>query len=78
MYAVVVREGGRLSYEQVDDPVAGPGEVVVELQTAAVNRRDLFVRRGVYPFPLPVIPGSDGAGVRRDTGEDVIIFPALD
>ena len=78
MYAVVVREGDRLSYEQVDDPVAGPGEVVVELRTAAVNRRDTFVRRGVYPFPLPVIPGSDGAGVRRDTGEEVVIFPALE
>lgn len=27
-----------------DDPVAGPGEVLVEVQAAAVNRRDLLVR----------------------------------
>jgi NADPH:quinone reductase-like Zn-dependent oxidoreductase len=28
-------------------------------------------------FPLPVIPGSDGAGIRRDTGEEVVIYPGL-
>ena len=33
------------------------------------------MRRGVYPFPLPLVPGSDGAGVRRDTGEEVVILP---
>ena len=32
MKAVLVREGGALSYEDFDDPVAGPGEVVVELR----------------------------------------------
>ena len=77
MQAVLVREGGALSYEQFHDPVAGPGEVVVELKAAALNRHDLLVRKGVYPFPLPVVPGSDGAGVRRDTGEEVVILPAL-
>jgi zinc-binding alcohol dehydrogenase/oxidoreductase len=80
MKAVVVREGGVLSYEDVDDPVAGPGEVVVELKAAAVNRRDLLVRNPpgpAYQFPLPVIPGSDGAGTRRDTGEEVVIYPGL-
>jgi zinc-binding alcohol dehydrogenase/oxidoreductase len=80
MKAVLVREGGALSYEDVDDPVAGPGEVVVELRAAAVNRRDLLVRNPpgpAYEFPLPLIPGSDGAGVRRDTGEEVVIYPGL-
>lgn len=78
MHAAVVHEGGELSFEQVADPQPGLGEVVVELRAAAVNRRDLLVRRGVYPFPLPLIPGSDGAGIRRDTGDEVVIFPALD
>ena len=78
MHAVLVHEGGELVYEQVDDPQPGPGEVVVELQAAAVNRRDLAVRRGFYSFPLPLIPGSDGAGIRRDTGEEIVILPALD
>lgn len=77
MQAARVHEGDRLVYETVTDPVAGPGEVVVELRCAAVNRRDLLVRKGVYPFPLPITPGSDGAGIRRDTGEEVVILPAL-
>ena len=77
MLAVQVHEGGELRHETVTDPVAAPGEVIVELRTAALNRRDLLVAGGTYPFPLPLIPGSDGAGVRRDTGEEVVIFPTL-
>jgi zinc-binding alcohol dehydrogenase/oxidoreductase len=80
MKAVVVNEGGALSYEDHPDPVAGSGEVVVELKAAAVNRRDLLVRNPpgpAYVFDLPLIPGSDGAGVRRDTGEEVVIYPGL-
>jgi zinc-binding alcohol dehydrogenase/oxidoreductase len=78
MYAAIVRAGGELSFEQAADPQPGLGEVVVELRTAAVNRRDIFVRRGVYPFSLPLIPGPDGAGIRRDTGDEMVIFPSLD
>jgi len=78
MLGVQVHDGGELRFETVADPVADPGEVVVELRTAALNRRDLLVAGGTYPFPLPLIPGSDGAGVRRDTGEEVVIYPALD
>jgi zinc-binding alcohol dehydrogenase/oxidoreductase len=80
MKAVLVQEGGALSYEDFDDPVAGPGEVVVELHAAAVNRRELLVRNPpgpAYQFELPLVPGSDGAGVRRDTGEEVVIYPTI-
>lgn len=77
MQAVRVHDGGELRYETVPDPVPGPGEVLVELHRAGLNRRDLLVTTGVYPFPLPLIPGSDGAGVRRDTGEEVVILPGL-
>lgn len=77
MQAVRVHEGGVLAFETAPDPEPGPGEVVVELRAAALNRRDLLVRKGVYPFPLPLVPGSDGAGVRRDTGEEVVVLPSL-
>jgi NADPH:quinone reductase-like Zn-dependent oxidoreductase len=77
MFAVRVHDEGRLVYEQVDDPEPKAGEVVVELRAAGLNRRDAFVASGIYPFPLPLIPGSDGAGVRRDTGEEVVILPAV-
>lgn len=59
------------------DPEPTAGWVVVELRAAALNRRDTLVRQGVYEFPFPYVLGSDGAGVRRDTGEDVVILPSL-
>jgi NADPH:quinone reductase-like Zn-dependent oxidoreductase len=77
MQAVRVHEGGELRFETVPDPVPKPGEVLVELRAAGLNRRDLLVRDGVYPYPMPLVPGSDGAGVRRDTGEEVVINPGL-
>ena len=80
MQAVRVHEPGRpsaLQYETAPDPTAGPGEVVVELCAAALNRRDTLVRSGVYDFPLPLVPGSDGAGVVRGTGEEVVLLPGL-
>ena len=80
MQAVRVHEGGELRYEEVPEPSAGPGEVLVDLRTAALNRRDLLVRKPpgpAYEFPLPLVPGSDGAGVRRDTGEEVVVYPGL-
>jgi NADPH:quinone reductase-like Zn-dependent oxidoreductase len=77
MQAVRVHEGSSLRYETVPDPTPGPGEAVVELRAAGLNRRDLLVRTGTYPFPLPLVAGSDGAGVRRDTGDEVVILPGL-
>jgi len=87
--AVVLSETGGpevLRVVTAPDPVAGPGEVVVSLMAAALNRRDVFVRKGIAPSPLPVIPGSDGAGVVRSLGagvsgltegDEVVILPAL-
>ena len=77
LQAVRVHEGAALVHEAAPDPKQRAGEVVVELRAAALNRRDLYVRQGLQPFPLPLVPGSDGAGVRRDTGEEVVVYPAL-
>ncbi|HMM49714.1 MAG TPA: zinc-binding dehydrogenase [Miltoncostaeaceae bacterium] len=68
------------------DPTAGPGQVVVQIRAAAVNHRDVFLRRGIAPSPLPVIIGSDGVGVVRELGagvsgvapgDEVVILPSL-
>lgn len=77
MQAVRVHEGGELVHETVPDPVPAAGEVLVELRCAGLNRRDSLVAQGVYPFSLPLVPGSDGSGVRRDTGEEVIVYPGF-
>jgi NADPH:quinone reductase-like Zn-dependent oxidoreductase len=79
--AVVLSEFGGpevLRSGQLSDPDPAAGEVVVELRAAALNRRDTGIRRGAYgDFELPLVLGSDGAGVRRDTGDEVVILPSL-
>lgn len=80
MQAVVVREWGGpevLRCEDMPDPVPAAGETLVEVRASAVNWHDVLVRRTGRGFPLPSILGMDGAGVRRDTGEEVVILPAL-
>lgn len=89
MNAVVLTETGApdvLRVGSAPDPVAGAGEVVVALRAAALNRRDVYLRKGIAPSPLPVIPGSDGAGVVRSIGagvsgvsegDEVVILPSL-
>lgn len=77
-----VKPGGeiaKLYYEEVADPKAGPGEIIVCLRYAALNRRDVFVRQGLYPgIQVPAIPGSDGAGVIAELGEGVEGFKVGD
>ena len=74
MKAVRIHEDGGpdvLRYEDVDDPVAGPGEVLVSLRAAALNHLDVWVRKGLPSVPKPRILGADGAGVIADLGEGV-------
>ncbi|MGI6869762.1 MULTISPECIES: zinc-binding dehydrogenase [Amycolatopsis] len=78
--AVVLREFGSADVLRpgvVPDPAAEPGWVTVRLEAAALNWHDVLVRRGQYRSPLPHVLGADGAGVRTDTGEDVVIVPSL-
>jgi zinc-binding alcohol dehydrogenase/oxidoreductase len=91
MQAIVLRDLGgpeHLRLESVPDPQPGPGEVVVRLKAAALNHRDVWIRRGLYAgIKLPVILGSDGAGTvsavgpKADAkllGREVVINPGLD
>lgn len=91
MRAARISEHGGLDairVETVPVPRPGPGEVLVEVRAAGLNHLDLWVRRGVpgHAFPLPMIPGCDGAGVvaalgegirRAKVGDEVIIAPGL-
>jgi NADPH:quinone reductase-like Zn-dependent oxidoreductase len=72
--AVRIHEDGGpevLRYEDVDDPTAGPGEVLVSLRAAGLNHVDVWVRKGLPSVPKPRILGADGAGVVADLGEGV-------
>ncbi|RYF78517.1 MAG: alcohol dehydrogenase, partial [Cytophagaceae bacterium] len=61
-----------LAVVDVPDPTPAHGEVVVDLKAAGLNHRDVFVQQGLYPgIVLPVLPGSDGAGIVSAVGEGV-------
>jgi putative PIG3 family NAD(P)H quinone oxidoreductase len=55
------------------DPVPGPGEVLIEVAAAGVNRPDVMQRRGTYPPPTGVtdVPGLEVAGTVVRVGPDV-------
>jgi NADPH:quinone reductase-like Zn-dependent oxidoreductase len=72
--AVRIHEDGGpevLRYEDVPDPEAGPGEVLVALRAAGLNHLDVWVRKGLPSVPKPRILGADGAGVVAALGEGV-------
>jgi NADPH:quinone reductase-like Zn-dependent oxidoreductase len=81
MKAIRIHEDGGpevLRYEDAPDPEPGPGEVVVRLRAASLNHLDLWIRKGLPSVPKPRILGADGAGIREDTGERVVINPGLE
>lgn len=55
----------------IDEPVAGPGEVRVQVVASALNHMDLWVTRGLPRPPLPHVPGCDVAGIVDTVGEGV-------
>jgi len=89
MRAVVIREHGgydKLLMEDRPVPEPGPKEIRVRIHAAGLNHLDTWVRRGVpgHTFPLPMVPGCDGAGVvdalgagvqGPEVGERVLVAP---
>lgn len=67
------RTGGPdvLELREVDDPVAGPTDVVVEIASAGVNFIDTYFRSGLYPRDLPSGLGQEGAGTVVAVGTEV-------
>jgi NADPH:quinone reductase len=59
-----------------DDEVAAPGAGQVKLRHEAigVNFIDTIFRQGIYPVPLPSVPGVEGAGVIDAVGPGVTQF----
>jgi len=89
MKAILIREHGgvdKLELTEVPDPAARPGEAVVRVRAVALNHLDIWLRRGVpgHTFRLPMIPGSEVAGViesvddpRWKAGDEVIVAPGF-
>jgi zinc-binding alcohol dehydrogenase/oxidoreductase len=88
--AVRIHEDGGpdvLVLEDVADPVAAPGEVLIRVHASALNHLDVWVRKGLPSVPKPRILGADGAGVVEalgkgvegfDLGDRVVINPGIE
>ena len=62
-----------LVWEEVADPVAGPGEIVIDVKAAGLNYPDNLIVQGLYQFQpeRPFSPGHEGSGVVSSVGPDV-------
>jgi NADPH:quinone reductase-like Zn-dependent oxidoreductase len=90
MKAIRIHEDGGpdvLRYEDIEDPVAGEGEVLIRLRAASLNHLDCWIRQGLPSVPKPRTLGADGAGIvealgagadRVAVGDRVVINPGLD
>jgi len=86
MKAILLDKEKQLDIVEVDKPSAGANEVVVKISASALNHRELWIQKGLYPgMTLPCILGADGAGTVVEVGEgvavslldkEVIIYPA--
>ena len=74
MRAVVVREHGGpevLEVRDVPEPVAGAGQVVVDVAAVGVNFVDTYNRSGLYPSKPPYVAGGEAAGTVSAVGDGV-------
>lgn len=72
MKANVLESVDSLVWKDVQTPTPGPGEVLVKIKAAALNRRDYWITIGKYAgIKYPTILGSDGAGIVTQIGERV-------
>ena len=73
MRAIVAESSKKLSWQEVPDVSAGPGEVVIKISAAGVNRADVLQAAGNYPPPpgASQIIGMEVSGVIAELGPDV-------
>jgi NADPH2:quinone reductase len=67
-----------LRIEELPDPAAGPGELVVDVEAIGVNFIEIYQREGVYKLDRPFTPGSEAAGTVRALGSGVTEFKVGD
>ncbi|MFI6595788.1 alcohol dehydrogenase catalytic domain-containing protein [Nonomuraea sp. NPDC050536] len=60
--AVITRLNSPWEFQQVADPVAGPGQVVVRIHACGMCFSDVLVHRGHWPVQLPIVPGHEPVG----------------
>jgi NADPH2:quinone reductase len=75
--AIVIHKAGGpevMSYEDVDVPAPGPGQVRIKQHAIGVNYIDIYIRSGMYPNQTPFTLGNEGAGEVVAVGDGVTGF----
>ena len=77
MNAIAVENPGpayALTLQRIEKPQAGPGEILLKVAAAGVNRADLLQARGLYPPPpgAPLTPGLEVCGEVAGLGAGVV------
>ncbi len=73
---ILIKKNTPLNYLDTDMPYPSANQVLVQLKAAAINHRDLWIRKGIYPrIDVYTILGSDGVGLIND--QAVIINPNI-
>jgi L-iditol 2-dehydrogenase len=76
MKAVVVERAGEVAYREVDAPVVGSGDVLVQSRQAGLCRTDIEMSTGEFTDPrwvrFPLIPGHEWAGTVVEVGAGVV------
>ena len=67
-----------LRIEELPDPAAGAGELVVDIEAIGVNFLEIYQREGLYKLDRPFTPGSEAAGTVRALGSGVTEFKVGD
>jgi L-iditol 2-dehydrogenase len=65
------RGGDRFTLDEAPDPVAGPGEVVVDVQAAGICGTDVHATQGLFPWSPPLVMGHEYTGVVQEVGRGV-------
>ena len=83
MKAFLCKEFGPVdshTVEEIEDPVAGPGQVVVDIKATGISFPDVLIVQGLYQFkpPFPFSPGSEISGVVSSVGEGVTMHKVGD
>jgi NADPH2:quinone reductase len=60
-----------LQLRDVPKPQPSKGQALIKLEAIGLNYIDVYHRTGLYPLPLPFVPGGEGAGVVEAIGDDV-------
>src|SRR5499425_3900032 len=63
--------GTRFTIDEVPEPSAGPGQVVVAVETAGICGTDVHATQGLFPYKPPLVLGHEYTGVVRAVGRGV-------